>query len=98
MAIERWGTRWGITPWRPFQELEEMGRRLDEAFGRSFLPRVWRRFPVAEKERLPAVEMFEKEDRFVAKAELPGMKEDDVDISEVVTKLLYRRNYRFNNS
>ena len=81
MAIERWRPRWGIIPWRPFEELEDMERRIDEAFGRSFLPRVWRRFPVAEKEWLPAVEMFEKEDRFIVKAELPGMKEEDIDIS-----------------
>ena len=29
----------------------------------------------------PAIEMFEKEDKFVVKAELPGMKEGDVDVS-----------------
>ena len=38
MGIERWRPRWGVTPWRPLLELEEMERRLDEAFGRSFLP------------------------------------------------------------
>ena len=81
MAIERWRPRWGITPWRPFREMEEMERRLDEIFGRPFLPREWRRFPVEEKEWLPAVEMFEKEDKFVVRAELPGMRQEDVDIS-----------------
>jgi HSP20 family protein len=29
----------------------------------------------------PAIEVFEKEDKFVVKAELPGMKEEDMDIS-----------------
>lgn len=81
MAIERWRPRWGIMPWRPFHELEDVERRLDEILGRPSLPRVWRRFPFEAKEWLPAVEMFEKEDRFVVKAELPGMKEEDVDIS-----------------
>ncbi len=81
MAVERWRPRRGMMRWRPFQELEDMDRWLDEAFGRPFLPGVWRRFPVAEKEWLPAVEMFEKEDKFVVKAELPGMKHEDVDIS-----------------
>jgi len=32
---------------------------------------------------MPAVDVFEKEDRFVVKAELPGMKEDDIDVSVV---------------
>lgn len=81
MAIERWRPRWGIMPWRPFHELEDVERRLDEILGRPSLPRVWRRFPFEAKEWLPAAEMFEKEDRFVVKAELPGMKEEDVDIS-----------------
>jgi HSP20 family protein len=83
MAIERWRPRWHITPWRPFPELEEMERRFDEIFGRAFLPRVWRRLPVEEKGWAPAIEMFEKEDRFVVKAELPGMKEKDLDVSVV---------------
>ena len=31
----------------------------------------------------PAIEVFEKEDKFVVKAELPGIKEEDVDVSVV---------------
>ena len=31
----------------------------------------------------PAIEVFEKEDKFVVKAEIPGMKEEDIDISVV---------------
>jgi HSP20 family protein len=78
MAIERWRPRWGITPWRPFRELEEWERRFDDLFGRS----LWR-LPVEERGWMPAVDVFEKEDRFVVKAELPGMKEDDIDVSAV---------------
>jgi HSP20 family protein len=83
MAIERWRPRWHIAPWRPFPELEEMERRFDEIFGRTFLPRVWGRLPVEERGWAPAIEMFEKEDKFVVKAELPGMKENDLDVSVV---------------
>jgi HSP20 family protein len=83
MAIERWRPRWHITPWRSFPELEEMERRFDEIFGRAFQPRVWRRLPVEERGWAPAIEMFEKEDRFVVKVELPGMKEKDLDVSVV---------------
>lgn len=32
---------------------------------------------------MPALDVFEKEDKFVVKAELPGMKEDDIDVSVV---------------
>ena len=78
MAMERWRPRWGITPWRPFRELEEWERRLDDLFGQP----LWR-LPVEERGWMPAVDVFEKEDRFVVKAELPGMKEDDIDVSVV---------------
>jgi HSP20 family protein len=78
MAIERWRPRWGITPWRPFRELEEWERRFDDLFGRP----SWR-LPVEERGWMPAVYVFEKEDRFVVKAELPGMKEEDIDVSVI---------------
>lgn len=78
MAIEIWRPRWGITPWRPFGELEEWERRFDDLFGRS----SWR-LPVEGRGWMPAVDVFEKEDKFVVKAELPGMKEEDIDVSVV---------------
>lgn len=78
MAIEIWRPRRGITPWRPFRELEEWERRFDDLFGRP----LWR-LPVEERGWMPAVDVFEKEDKFVVKAELPGMKEEDIDVSVV---------------
>jgi len=85
MAIERWRPRWGITPWRPSRELEEWERLFDDFFGRSPL-----RLPVEERGWMPAVDVFEKEDRFVVKAELPGMKEEDIDVSVVGDTLSIR--------
>ena len=81
MVMERWRPRWGITPWRPFRELEEMGRRFEDIFGRPFLPTVWRRLHMEERGWAPPIEVFEKEDKFVVKAELPGMEEEDIDVS-----------------
>jgi len=83
MAIERHRPRWRPVPWRPFQELDEMEQRLDEAFGHPFLPAMWRRLPRAVTEWAPAIEVFEKEDKFVVKAEVPGIKEEDIDISVI---------------
>jgi HSP20 family protein len=78
MAIERWRPRWGIIPWRPSRELEEWERLFDDFFGRP----SWR-LPVEERGWMPVVDVFEKEDKFVVKAELPGMKEDDINVSVV---------------
>ena len=83
MVMERWRPGRGLIPWRPFSELEEMERRFQDIFGRSVLPAVWRSIPTLEMGWAPAIEVFEKEDKFVVKAELPGMKEEDIDISVV---------------
>ena len=83
MTMERWRPGWGLTPWRPMRELEEVERRFEDIFGRSFLPTAWGRLPMEQRGWTPAIEVFEKEDRFLVKAELPGMKEEDIDVSAV---------------
>ena len=84
--MERWRPRWGITPWRPLRELEALERRFEDIFGQSLLP-AWRRLTLEEKGWIPAIDVFEKEDKFVVKAELPGMREDDIDVSVVADTL-----------
>jgi HSP20 family protein len=81
MTMERWRPTRGITPWSPFRELEEMERRFDEMFGRSLLPSIWRRLPAEQMAWAPNIDVFEKDDKFVVKAEVPGMKEDDIHVS-----------------
>ena len=60
-----------------------MTRRFEEMFGRPFLPETWRRLPLMEMGWVPSIEVFEKEDKFVVKAEIPGMKGEDIDISVI---------------
>jgi HSP20 family protein len=81
MAMERWRPTRGITPWSPFRGLEEMERSFDEVFGRSLLPSIWRRLPAEQMAWAPAIDVFEKGDNLVVKAEIPGMKEDDIHVS-----------------
>lgn len=50
---------------------------MDEIFG----IRALRRFSAMDKEWVPAIEMFDKGDKYVIKAELPGMEEKDVEVS-----------------
>lgn len=80
MVLERRRPARGLIPWQPFREMDTMVRNFEDIFGRSFLP-VWRRLPTEARKWTPAIEVFEKEDEFVVRAELPGMKEEDVDIS-----------------
>ena len=88
--MERWRPGRGLIPWRPFRELEEMERRFEDIFSRLSLPAVWRRIPTVEMGWAPAIEVFEKKDKFVVKAELPGLKEEDIDVSVVGDTLTIR--------
>ena len=82
MTMERWRPRWVITPWRPFREIEDLERHFGDLFGQPFLP-AWRRLPLEKRGWMPSIDVFEKEDKYVVRAELPGIKDEDVDISVV---------------
>jgi len=83
MAMERRRRDRSLVPWRPFQNLQEMERHFDNIFSRPFWPMRWRHFPTIEPIWLPAIEVFEKEDKFVVKADLPGMRQEDINVSVV---------------
>ncbi len=85
MVMETWRPGWGIKPWRPFRDLEEWERRFEDSFAWPML-----QSPVAGRGWMPAVDVFEKEDKFVVKAELPGMKEEDIDVSVVGDRLIIK--------
>ncbi len=70
-----------LRPWRPFGELEEMGRFLESPSAGWPLRLVWRRVPGNGMAWAPSIDMYEKEDSFIVRAELPGVNKDDVDIS-----------------
>jgi HSP20 family protein len=65
--------------------LEEWERHFEDFFGRPML-----RLPVEEKGWMPAVDIFEKDDKFVVKAEVPGMKDEDIDVSVVGDTLMIK--------
>lgn len=70
-----------MTPRQPSREIEETGRRFEDIFGRPFLPGIWRAFPSEEMIWAPAIDVVEEADKFSVKVELPGVKEEDVNVS-----------------
>ena len=84
--MERWRPGRELISWRPIRELEkeleEMERHFEDIFGRPFFPIAWRRVP-AKRAWSPPLEVYEKEDEYVVRAELPGMKKDEIDVSVV---------------
>ena len=66
-----------IRVWSPFQELDRLQREVNRVF-ESASPRSEER---RETQWQPLVDVFEDPERFVIKAELPGLKATDVAVS-----------------
>ena len=81
MTMERWRPTRGLTPWNPFRDLEEMERRVAEMFRHPLTPSIWRSIPAEQMTWAPKLDIFEKGDKVVIKAEIPGMKEEDIHVS-----------------
>ena len=76
MSLIRWHRR------RPSDLLGEVERTMEQ-----FLPRRW--WPEAEEyEVAPAVDVYETDDEVVVKAELPGTKKEDVEVTATEDRVL----------
>jgi len=76
MAVERWRQGRGLVPRRrPLRELDELRSRVEDLWpsGEHFVfePAQW----------MPSTDIYERDGKYVVKAELPGMEEKDVDVS-----------------
>lgn len=75
-----------ISKWDPFRDLAELQDRIN----RIFEDRVTRRQegePISERTWAPPVDIYEDETQLVVRAELPGLKREDIDI-QVTTESL----------
>ena len=68
------------TSWDPFKELEEFENRLATAWGRGALKPNGEE-AIAISEWAPIVEISEDEKEYVVKAEIPGMKKEEVKVT-----------------
>jgi HSP20 family protein len=60
--------------------MRDMDRWFEDFFGRPF-PSIMPRFAIQEAEFIPAIDIYEEGNDVIVKAELPGMKKEDIDIS-----------------
>lgn len=72
-----------LMKWAPPKEIE---RWFDEFLEEPFFPRMWRKFPrwrrLKELEEIsPSVDMFDKKDEIVVKADIPGVDKENIIIS-----------------
>src|SRR5262249_11265648 len=98
MAVVRWHP---TMPWRPFQQpwspfegLESLRHEMDrlfEPFAGSTLSGI------RESEWIPRVDLLERENAFVLVADLPGMKQADINVSVQDTVLTLEGKRTFEN-
>jgi HSP20 family protein len=81
MAGDNWGFTFGTTPFRPAHDIEEMSRRFENEYIRPAMRAVWERIPDNMKAWAPAVNVIEKGDSFEVKVELPGVKQNEINVS-----------------
>jgi HSP20 family protein len=65
-----------LVRWDPFREMSAMRRVMDQLFDESATPAIWH-----ERVRPIAVDLYETDGSVVAKAALPGVNPDDVEVS-----------------
>jgi HSP20 family protein len=63
-----------------FREMDQTRRHFDGLLGTPLLPAIWRRAATEERVWSPAIEVLEKDDKFIVRAELPGLAEEDVEV------------------
>ena len=62
----------GLTRWRPFADLEDVRGRIDRMFGEMA--------NVGERQWNLALDVVDRDDRYVVRADLPGLKPEEVKI------------------
>jgi len=76
-----------LASWRPLTELSRMEREMERTLG-DFFGRPWLGFRWPERLRLlesgfrePVIEVYEEKDDVVVKAELPGIKKEEIEVN-----------------
>ncbi len=78
-----------MTRWNPRRDLMSLREALDNLFEESFVP--WAR---TEQGRSLAIDVVEKDDALVVRADLPGLNPEDIDIHITDNVLTIRGEYK----
>jgi len=70
-----------LIPWEPFREMLDIGNIFDRFFGRNLVPRRLGMGLFGDGIRYPAIEVYDRKDHLVVKAELPGIDKKDLKVS-----------------
>jgi len=82
-----------LVRWEPMTELRRMQEDMDrliESFARPLISSVW---PTAEMAG-PPVDVYERDGNVVVKAELPGLKEEDIDVTATEDRISLKGEFK----
>lgn len=79
MAIIPWRPRKDV--WQPFREVETLQNEMNKLFDFSLGRWPVRSTGLMEGAWNPSVDVFESKDNIMVKADIPGMKKEDIEIS-----------------
>ena len=68
-----------LARWEPFSELRRMREDMDRLFETMAMPSMIA--PMEMMRAFPAVDVFERDNQIVVKAEAPGLKKDDMEVT-----------------
>lgn len=70
-----------LIKWDPFRELEDVSNRLNRVFGRPLARMEPNREMLAMADWTPSADISETDTAYLIKAEIPGVKKEDVKVS-----------------
>jgi len=80
MAIVRWEPFRRMREWDPFEDVSTFPQQMDRLFSQYFGRAGRGEEALAPGAWTPAVDIYETDEKMVIKAELPGLKKEDIDI------------------
>ena len=69
------------TYYDPFTELEKLHEDMHRLFGGESVATPERSFGLLDTGWAPAIDVYEAKDKLVVKADLPGLKKEDIDVT-----------------
>jgi HSP20 family protein len=82
-----------MVKWTPLKELEDMRRDMDRLFEEFFGPSSRRRrWPARPDTELisPNIDLYDRQNEIVLKAELPGVSREDIDITIIKDAIILK--------
>ncbi|HEX5224060.1 MAG TPA: Hsp20/alpha crystallin family protein [Solirubrobacteraceae bacterium] len=69
-----------IIRWEPARELQSIQQEMNRLFGTFFDNQTVSAAPTGQRRWIPAMDLVEEDEHYVLRADLPGVREDDVNV------------------